>query len=128
MKVFATIAALATLASAEIGYWKLYCGDSVSHSTLYILKAKRTDHSHCQCSTGALINQGDIETNVTTTCTSLGATYDYCYLEVDESYPNVYRSVLSADTTCGRSTNPVLSGGECTSAGSWKYYEIYYYL
>ncbi|KUL83122.1 hypothetical protein ZTR_10999 [Talaromyces verruculosus] len=108
MKVFATLAVLATIANAEIGYWKLYCGDS--------------------CSTGTLINQGDIETNVTTTCTSLGATYDYCYLEVDESYPNVYRSVLSADTTCGRSTNPVLSGGECTSAGSWEYYEIYYYL
>lgn len=31
MKVFATLAALATVASAEFGYWKLYCGDSVSH-------------------------------------------------------------------------------------------------
>lgn len=31
MKVFAALAALATVASAEIGYWKLYCGDSVSH-------------------------------------------------------------------------------------------------
>lgn len=32
MKVFATLAAMATVASAEFGYWKLYCGDSVSLS------------------------------------------------------------------------------------------------
>ncbi|RAO65245.1 uncharacterized protein BHQ10_001257 [Talaromyces amestolkiae] len=106
MKVFATLAAIVsvTTAQATLGYWKLYCGDS--------------------CSTGTLINQGNFITNVTTDCTSLGATYEYCYLEVPEEYQAIYHLSLSAGTACGLPT--ILGGGECTSAGSWDSYEMVY--
>ncbi|QKX54158.1 uncharacterized protein TRUGW13939_01242 [Talaromyces rugulosus] len=104
LAVFASI--LAVAAAGDFGSWSLYCGSS--------------------CSGGTLIGTGDLDSNVISSCTNLGATYDYCHLEVVQ-YTNMYRAVLSSDGTCGDSSNPVISAGGCTSAGSWSNYQIYYY-
>ncbi|KAF5015121.1 hypothetical protein F66182_13652 [Fusarium sp. NRRL 66182] len=104
MKVLATLAIVSAASASNLGYWKLYCGDS--------------------CSTDALINQGDFYTNVSTTCTSIGNTYAYCYLEVPEGFTSIYHASISAEATCGSPT--ILNGGDCTGAGSWISYEMIY--
>ncbi|KAH8701782.1 hypothetical protein BGW36DRAFT_355935 [Talaromyces proteolyticus] len=107
MKFLAAVAAtIGVVAASDFGSWSLYCGSS--------------------CSGGTLINTGSLDTNTITTCTNLGATYDYCHLEV-EKYPNLYRATVAPSADCtSYSTSNIISAGGCSPAGNWQYYRIYY--
>jgi hypothetical protein len=79
---------------------------------------------YIQCDDTTLVLTGGLETNVTDSCTSLGATYEYCHFEQIQEYGSYAVNLASSDSCDGT----VISPGDCTASGSWSDYVIYYYF
>ncbi|KAJ5668978.1 hypothetical protein N7462_010048 [Penicillium macrosclerotiorum] len=107
MKYLTTLTlALASVATAD---WALYCGDS--------------------CSNGALVASGS---EYEGSCTSLGGTYDYCYILADSIYyVNWWKAIFFENESClvnndkdGYHESNGLFNGSCTDSGSWTHYKV----
>ncbi|OJJ47378.1 hypothetical protein ASPZODRAFT_142111 [Penicilliopsis zonata CBS 506.65] len=108
--------ALASLLSVAVADWTLYCGSSIPMCS---------NIDMTKCTDGTEIATGD---DAILTCADLGATYDYCYLEADETY---WKGVAFESATCevipdkaGYLESNGFFNGECTSAGTWQGYYI----
>ncbi|KAJ5814796.1 hypothetical protein N7474_006573 [Penicillium riverlandense] len=107
MKYYTTLVlALASVATAD---WSLYCGNS--------------------CSGGTLVASGS---DAQGACTSLGGTYDYCYVEAESSYsPTWWKAIFFESASCevnsdvpGMHESSGVFNGGCTDAGSWTSYNV----
>jgi hypothetical protein len=129
MKYFTTLAL--TLASVATADWALYCGDSVSSNQnpqflamLFSTPLTQRD----QCTDGTLVASGS---EAELSCTSLGGTYDYCYILADSIYyVDWWKAIFTENIDCiisgiaGGRESKGLYNGSCTEAGSWKSYEV----
>ncbi|KAJ6110379.1 hypothetical protein N7486_002614 [Penicillium sp. IBT 16267x] len=97
-----------TLSSVATADWALYCGDT--------------------CTDGTLVASGS---SAELSCTSLGGTYDYCYILADSIYyVDWWKAIFTENIDCvisgiagGRESNG-LYNGSCTEAGTWKSYKV----
>lgn len=99
MKLLTTLAIF--LSAVVATDWTLYCGSS--------------------CSNGTAIATGS--GYVGAACTDFGTTFEYCYLDADETY---YKAVIFEGEDCVVSSNietPIFSG-ECTDQGTWSSYLV----
>ncbi|RAO64515.1 uncharacterized protein BHQ10_000527 [Talaromyces amestolkiae] len=109
MKYIAAFAALLSVVVAdEFGTASVYCGSS--------------------CTDGTLIWTGNATTRPEA-CTDLGATYEYCYFEVDPAeYTANWALQIGGNGVCNVAADPVVDAGDCSAAGSYDSYDVYFYL
>lgn len=81
-----------------------------------------------KCTDGTLIWTGNATTRPEA-CTDLGATYEYCYFEVDPAeYTANWALQVGGSGVCNAVTDPVVDAGDCSAAGSYDSYDVYFYL